>query len=96
MLRPYSQRHRPTRSRHATFENEALPLNRFALQAAVANQRIIVEPLRMSVRVRADAQMLQQLLLNVLTNALDAIENGGEVRIAVGITRAPHGSLGQE
>jgi len=63
-------------------------------QAAVANQRIIVEPLRMSVRVRADAQMLQQLLLNVLTNALDAMENGGEVRIAAGITRAPHGSLG--
>ncbi len=64
-------------------------------QAAVANQRIIVEPLRMSVRVRADAQMLQQLLLNVLTNALDAIENGGEVRIAVGITKAQHGSPGQ-
>jgi signal transduction histidine kinase len=64
-------------------------------QAAVTNQRIVVEPLRMSVRVRADAQMLQQLLLNVLTNALDAMENGGEVRIAVGITRAPHGSLGQ-
>ena len=65
-------------------------------QAAVANQRIIVEPLPMPVRVRADAQMLQQLLLNVLTNALDAIENGGDVRITVGITRAPHGSLGQK
>ena len=65
-------------------------------QAAVANQRIIVEPLRMPVRVRADAQMLQQLLLNVLTNALDAIEDGGDVRITVGITRAPHGSLGQK
>jgi signal transduction histidine kinase len=39
--------------------------------------------------------MLQQLLLNVLTNALDAMEDGGEVRIAVGITRARHGSLGQ-
>ncbi len=64
-------------------------------QAAVTNRRIIVEPFRMSVRVRADVQMLQQLLLNVLTNALDAIENGGEVRIAVGITRARHGSPGQ-
>jgi two-component system NtrC family sensor kinase len=64
-------------------------------QAAVANQRIIVEPLRLLVRVRADAQMLQQLLLNVLTNACDAIENGGEVRIAVGITKAQQGSPGQ-
>lgn len=63
-------------------------------QAAVANQRIIVEPLRLLVRVRADAQMLQQLLLNLLTNACDAIENGGEVRIAVGITKAQHGSPG--
>jgi len=64
-------------------------------QAAVANQRIVVEPLRVSIRVRGDPQMLQQLLLNVLTNALDAMEHGGEVRIAVGITRARHGSLGQ-
>ena len=51
-------------------------------QAAVANKRIVVEPLP-PVQVKADAQMLQQLLLNLLTNALDAIERAGEVRVAV-------------
>jgi signal transduction histidine kinase len=35
------------------------------------------------VQIEADAQMLQQLLLNLVTNALDAIEGGGEIRIAV-------------
>jgi two-component system NtrC family sensor kinase len=52
-------------------------------QAAMANKRILVEPLPSPVQVKADAQMLQQLLLNLLTNALDAIEGTGEVRIAV-------------
>ena len=52
-------------------------------QANVANQRIVVEPLLRPVEVKADAQMLQQLFLNLLTNALDAIEGGGEVRITV-------------
>jgi signal transduction histidine kinase len=52
-------------------------------QAAVANKRIVVEPLPSPVQLKADAQMLQQLLLNLLTNALDAIEGAGEVRIAV-------------
>jgi len=52
-------------------------------QAAVTHGRIVVEPLPKPVRVEADAQMLQQLLLNLMTNALDAIEGGGEVRIVV-------------
>ncbi len=52
-------------------------------QAAMANKGIVVEPLPGPIKVRADPQMLQQLLLNLLTNALDAIEGGGEVRIAV-------------
>ena len=52
-------------------------------QAAVSNRRIVVEPLPRPVQIEADAQMLQQLLLNLVTNALDAIEGGGEVRIAV-------------
>jgi len=52
-------------------------------QAVVSNRRIVVEPLPRPVQIEADAQMLQQLLLNLVTNALDAIEEGGEVRIAV-------------
>jgi signal transduction histidine kinase len=51
-------------------------------QARLANQRIIVSPFPEGSLVHADAQMLQQVFLNLLTNALDAIEGGGEVRIA--------------
>ncbi len=51
-------------------------------QAWLANQRIVVTPLPKGSLVHADAQMLQQVFLNLLTNALDAIEGGGEVRIS--------------
>jgi signal transduction histidine kinase len=51
-------------------------------QASLANQRIVVFPFPDGSLVHADAQMLQQVFLNLLTNALDAIEGGGEVRIA--------------
>ncbi len=51
-------------------------------QARLANQRITVVPFPPESTVHADAQMLQQVFLNLLTNALDAIEGGGEVRIA--------------
>jgi signal transduction histidine kinase len=61
-------------------------------QAAVANKRIVVRPLPEPVQLRADAQMLQQLLLNLLTNALDAIEGDGEVRIAADLVKAGHGA----
>jgi signal transduction histidine kinase len=51
-------------------------------QARLANQQIVVAPFPPESTVHADAQMLQQVFLNLLTNALDAIEGGGEVRIA--------------
>ena len=63
-------------------------------QAAVANKRIVVRPLSELVQLRADAQMLQQLLLNLLTNALDAIEGDGEVRIAADVIEVGHGARG--
>ena len=50
-------------------------------QASLANRRIVVSPFPEGCLVQADAQMLQQVFLNLLTNALDAIEDGGEVRI---------------
>jgi len=51
-------------------------------QARLANQRIVLAPFPEGSLVHADAQMLQQVFLNLLTNALDAIEGGGEVRIS--------------
>lgn len=50
-------------------------------QASLENQRIVVAPFPVGSMVQADAQMLQQVFLNLLTNALDAIESGGEIRI---------------
>lgn len=50
-------------------------------QAAVANKRIAVEISPDLSMVQADRQMLQQVMLNLLTNALDAIEGAGDVRI---------------
>jgi two-component system NtrC family sensor kinase len=64
-------------------------------QAAVANKRIVVRPLSEPVQLRADAQMLQQLLLNLLTNALDAIEGDGEVRLAANVVEVGHDARGR-
>ena len=50
-------------------------------QASLANQRVVVDSFPERSQVYADSQMLQQAFLNLLTNALDAIEGGGEVRI---------------
>ena len=61
-------------------------------QAAVANKRIVIRPLPEPVRLRADAQMLQQLFLNLLTNALDAIEGDGEVRVTANVVAAGPGA----
>lgn len=51
-------------------------------QAVVTNKRIELDLTRNLPVMQADRQMLQQAILNLLTNALDAIEGGGEVRIA--------------
>ena len=51
-------------------------------QARLANQRLVVIPFPAGSLVHADALMLQQVFLNLLTNALDAVEGGGEVRIS--------------
>ena len=50
-------------------------------QASLENQQIVVTPFPDGSVVLADTQMLQQVFLNLLTNALDAIESGGEIRI---------------
>jgi len=54
-------------------------------QATLANKRVMVEPFSRPMVVKADPQMLQQVFLNLLTNALDAIEGGGEVWISANV-----------
>jgi signal transduction histidine kinase len=51
-------------------------------QARMANRQIVVLPGDEGSVVQGDSQMLQQVFLNLLTNALDAVEGGGEVTIA--------------
>ncbi|MBI2461082.1 MAG: GAF domain-containing protein [Candidatus Rokubacteria bacterium] len=64
-------------------------------QAALANKRILVQPVPRPIQAKADAQMLQQLLLNLLTNALDALEGAGEVRVALSTVARGRGAQGQ-
>ncbi|NJD67657.1 MAG: hypothetical protein C3F12_04675 [Candidatus Methylomirabilota bacterium] len=65
-------------------------------QASLENQRIVVEPFPDGSRVMADAQMLQQVFLNLLTNALDAIKSGGEIRIEAHRRRGITESAGEQ
>jgi signal transduction histidine kinase len=52
-------------------------------QARLSNRRIVVLPGGEGSVVRGDPQMLHQVFLNLLTNALDAVEGSGEVSVAV-------------
>ena len=52
-------------------------------QARLANRRVGVAASSEHCEVLGDAAMLQQVFLNLLTNALDAVEAGGEVQITV-------------
>jgi two-component system NtrC family sensor kinase len=58
-------------------------------QASLDNHQILVESESERFEVLGDAQMLQQVFLNLLTNALDAVEGGGEVRVQVRRGPAP-------
>ncbi len=51
-------------------------------QARLANQQIVVAPFSERYAIVGDSQMLQQVFLNLLTNALDATEGGGEIRVS--------------
>jgi len=50
-------------------------------QASLANQQIAVAPFPDGGMVKGDFQMLLQVFINLLTNGLDAIEGGGEIRV---------------
>ncbi|MGE5248324.1 MAG: sensor histidine kinase, partial [Verrucomicrobiota bacterium] len=64
-------------------------------QARLANRKILVSPGGEGYTVQGDPQMLHQVFLNLLTNALDAVEGGGEVAVAVRRASAA-GQLGDE
>ena len=59
-------------------------------QARLANRRIHLEAVGDGARVQGDAQMLHQVFLNLLTNALDAVEGGGDITVTA--RRASAGS----
>jgi two-component system NtrC family sensor kinase len=63
-------------------------------QARLANRQIAVSPAGEGAVVQGDPQMLHQVFLNLLTNALDAVEGGGEVSVVV--RRAAAGQLGDQ
>ena len=63
-------------------------------QASLDNRQIRLETAAERYMVLGDAQMLQQVFLNLLTNAMDAVEGGGEVRVVV--RRTALGQLGDQ
>ena len=65
-------------------------------QARLANRKILVSPGGEGCTVQGDPQMLHQVFLNLLTNALDAVEGGGDVCIAVRRASAAAGQLGNQ
>jgi len=52
-----------------------------AAAAARQEKRIIVVPAATPLRIRGDAVMLKQVVLNILANALDALEGPGRVEV---------------
>ena len=65
-----------------------------AIVAAAAGDRgarIIIASEDTPILVRADAIMLRQVVLNLVNNAVDAVERSGEITVR---TRTEHGALG--
>jgi signal transduction histidine kinase len=63
-----------------------------APQATREGRRITITPAAIPLPVRADPVMLRQVVVNVLTNALDALDGPGPVQVDMGITTHDTGS----
>jgi two-component system NtrC family sensor kinase len=59
--------------------------------AAASGARITVSPVDTPLRVQADAVMLKQVVLNILGNALDALEGRGSIDIGARLEPEPAG-----
>jgi PAS domain S-box-containing protein len=75
-------------SRRQTLQPEDLELNHLVREMSQMLRRLLGETVRLEVQLhpqplplRADAGMLDQVLLNLAVNARDAMPHGGEVRI---------------
>ena len=64
-------------------------------QARLANRRIHLEATGDGAVVQGDSQMLHQVFLNLVTNALDAVEGGGDITVTARRASAA-GQLGNQ
>jgi CheY-like chemotaxis protein len=78
-------------SRHKPLEPSQLDLNQVVSEVNKLLSRVIGEPVRIATAlephlwpVRADADQLAQVVLNLAVNARDAMPRGGELRISTG------------
>lgn len=57
------------------------------MDARLKKQHIDIETLHQnpSLRLKADPSMFRQVLINLLNNAIDALENGGKIRVQTGL-----------
>ena len=79
-------------SRKQPMQPAALDLNQVVREMTDVLQRLVGEQVRIAIElapapvpIRADATMIEQVLLNLVVNARDAMPNGGRLDLATGV-----------